>query len=150
MLTTNDPYLDGRFRLFRQHYMSVPDTVRHSASSVIFEAYPALGFNYRMTDIQAAIGCEQLKRLPELINQRRRLAARYMPLLADIPGLGVPLEPGWARSTWQSFCVRLPEGADQRTIMQRMLDSGVGRDVCASGSGLSIQYLDVRHEVWGM
>lgn len=125
MLTTNDPDLDARFRLLRQHYMSVSDTVRHNASSVIFEAYPELGFNYRMTDIQAAIGYEQIKRLPELINQRRRLAARYMSLLADIPGLRVPLEREWARSTWQSFCVRLPEGADQLTIMQRMLDSGV-------------------------
>ena len=125
MLTTNDRDLDRRFRLVRQHYMSVPDTVRHTASSVIFEAYPELGFNYRMTDIQAAIGYEQLKRLPELINQRRQLAGRYISLLGEILGLEVPTEPEWARSTWQSFCVRLPDGADQRGVMQHMLDSGV-------------------------
>ena len=56
MLTTSDPALDRIFRLLRQHGMSVPDTVRHGARSVIFEEYPIVGFNYRMTDIQAAVG----------------------------------------------------------------------------------------------
>ena len=46
--------------------MSVPDTVRHSAKTVVFEEYPEVGFNYRMTDIQAAVGRVQLRRLPEL------------------------------------------------------------------------------------
>ena len=105
--------------------MSVPDTTRHGSAQVIFEAYPDLGFNYRMTDIQAAVGCEQLKRLPEIIARRRELAARYQALLAAIPGLGVPVEPEWARSNWQSFCVRLPEGRDQLQVMQSMLDAGV-------------------------
>ena len=55
--------------------MSVPDTVRHGAKSVVFESYDELGYNYRMTDIQAAIGREQLKRLGEIIPRRRELAA---------------------------------------------------------------------------
>jgi dTDP-4-amino-4,6-dideoxygalactose transaminase len=125
MLTTNDPALDRRFRLLRQHCMSVPDTTRHSSATVIFEEYPEVGFNYRMTDIQAAIGIEQLKKLPDLVSQRRTLADRYRELLAHVPGLGLPVEPDWARSNWQSFCVRLPAGADQRAVMQRMLDAGV-------------------------
>ena len=61
MLTTADPELDKKFRLWRQHSMSVPDTVRHKTNKVIFESYPELGYNYRMTDIQAAVGREQLK-----------------------------------------------------------------------------------------
>ena len=105
--------------------MSVPDTVRHGSNQVIFESYPTLGFNYRMTDIQAAVGREQLKRLPELVHQRRELAARYKVLLADIPGLELPSEPEWARTNWQSYCVRLPMGSDQRAVMQAMLDAGV-------------------------
>jgi dTDP-4-amino-4,6-dideoxygalactose transaminase len=125
MLTTNNPDLDQRFRLLRQHYMSVPDTTRHASSQVIFEDYPELGFNYRMTDIQAAIGYEQLKRLPEIIGRRRELGSRYLSLLSEIPGLGLPHEPVWARSNWQSFCVRLPQGSDQRRVMQFMLDAGV-------------------------
>lgn len=125
MLTTRNADWDQQFRQLRQHCMSVPDTTRHGSAQVIFETYPDLGFNYRMTDIQAAVGCEQLKRLPEIVAQRRELADRYRSLLAEIPGLGLPIEPDWARSNWQSFCVRLPDGCDQRQVMQSMLDAGV-------------------------
>jgi perosamine synthetase len=125
MLTTNDAEVDSKFRLWRQHGMSVPDTVRHSSREVIFESYPELGFNYRMTDIQAAVGREQLKRLPEAIVRRREFAARYRQLLGDIPDLILPAEPQWARTNWQSYCVRLPEGTDQREAMQAMLDEGI-------------------------
>ena len=105
--------------------MSVPDTVRHGAREVIFEGYPIVGYNYRLTDIQAAVGREQLKRLPQLLARRRELAQRYRELVADIPGLVLPQEPKWARSNWQSFCVRLPRGAQQEAVMQSMLDAGV-------------------------
>lgn len=125
MLTTANPDWDKRFRLLRQHAMSVPDTVRHGASQVIFESYPELGYNYRMTDIQAAVGREQLKRLPEIVARRRLLAERYRGLLAGLAGIGLPFEPEWARSNWQSFCVRLPAKCDQRAVMQSLLDSGV-------------------------
>ena len=125
MITTSQSEWDHQFRLWRQHSMSVPDTLRHGAREVIFEQYPALGYNYRMTDIQAAVGREQLKRLTEIVSRRRQLAARYRQLLANVPGLELPLEPEWARSNWQSFCVRLPEHADQRAVMQAMLDAGI-------------------------
>jgi perosamine synthetase len=125
MLTTANVEWDQRFRQLRQHCMSVPDTTRHSSAQVVFETYPELGFNYRMTDIQAAVGCEQLKHLPEIVARRRELAARYRSLLAVVPGLGLPVEPDWARSNWQSFCARLPDGCDQRQVMQSMLDAGV-------------------------
>jgi dTDP-4-amino-4,6-dideoxygalactose transaminase len=122
MITTNDADWDAQCRLLRQHGMSVPDTVRHGASQVIFESYPVVGFNYRLTDIQAAVGREQLKRLPEVVEMRRALAERYRALLSGIRGLRLPREPEWARSNWQSYCVRLPEGCDQRAVMQHMLD----------------------------
>ena len=125
MLTTSNPQWEAKFRLLRQHAMSVPDTVRHGSAQVIFESYPTVGYNYRMTDIQAAVGREQLKRLPEIIARRRELAARYRELLAVIPGLGAPGEPAYARSNWQSYSVRLPANADQRAVMQQMLDKGI-------------------------
>ncbi|GJD16215.1 DegT/DnrJ/EryC1/StrS aminotransferase [Rivularia sp. IAM M-261] len=125
MLTTNNPEWDKQFRLWRQHGMSVPDTVRHGAKKVIFESYPMLGYNYRMTDIQAAVGREQLKRLPEIVERRRYLAQRYQEQLADVPGLKLPTEPSWAHSNWQSFCVRLTEKYDQVEVMQKMLDAGI-------------------------
>jgi dTDP-4-amino-4,6-dideoxygalactose transaminase len=125
MITTASAEWDTTFRLLRQHAMSVPDTVRHNTREVIFESYPVLGYNYRMTDIQAAVGREQLKRLPEIIETRRKLADTYRSLLSVIADLELPDEPNWARSNWQSFCVRLPDGCNQRTVMQRMLDEGV-------------------------
>ncbi len=125
MITTANIAWDAKFRLWRQHSMGVSDAVRHRANEVVFESYEELGYNYRMTDIQAAVGREQIKRLPTMVARRQALVQRYRELLADAPGVGLPFEPAWARSNWQSFCVRLPEGCDQRAIMQAMLNDGV-------------------------
>jgi len=125
MLTTTDLEFDHEFRLCRQHGMSVPDTVRHGSKQVTFEDYLLVGYNYRMTDIQAAVGRKQLERLPELVCRRRALAARYTELLGNIEGLCLPDEPDWARSNWQSYCVRLPNRVDQKAVMQSLLDQGI-------------------------
>jgi dTDP-4-amino-4,6-dideoxygalactose transaminase len=125
MLTTKNPAYDKQFKLLRQHAMSVPDTVRHGSNQVIFETHPVLGYNYRMTDIQAAVGREQLKRVPEIVETRRRLATRYDELLQNNIGIGLPVEPENRRSNWQSYSVTLPVHCDQRAVMQAMLDAGV-------------------------
>jgi len=125
MLTTNNPEFDANFRLWRQHGMSIPDTLRHGSPTVMFEAYPVRGFNYRMTDVQAAIGREQLKRLPDILRRRRALAASYAERLGEIAGVTAPSEPSWARSNWQSYCVGLDGEVEQRTVMQDMLDRGI-------------------------
>jgi dTDP-4-amino-4,6-dideoxygalactose transaminase len=141
MLTTASAEMDQRFRLLRQHSMSVPDTVRHGARDVVFEEYPILGYNYRMTDIQAAVGREQLKRLPSLLERRRALAARYAELLRDVPAVTAPKEPAWARSNWQSYAVRLPRGCEQRPVMQAMLDAGV-----STRRGVMCAHLEAAYE----
>ena len=127
MITTRDAELDRRFRLLRQHAMSVPDTVRHSAKRVVFEEYSEIGFNYRMTDIQAAVGRAQLRRLPNILAKRRQLAARYDEALADIPGLQPPFIPDFARSNYQSYAVRVesefPLTRDE--LMQALLERGI-------------------------
>jgi dTDP-4-amino-4,6-dideoxygalactose transaminase len=127
MLTTRDAELDRKFRLLRQHAMSVPDTVRHTARQVIFEEYPEVGFNYRMTDIQAAVGRAQVHRLPDILRKRRRLAARYAEALAEIRGLRAPFVPDYARPNFQSYPVRVtheyPLTRDQ--LMQGLLDQGI-------------------------
>jgi perosamine synthetase len=125
MLTTPHADWNAKFKLLRQHGMSVPDTVRHGSNQVIFETHPVLGYNYRMTDIQAAVGREQLKRLPGIVERRREIAVTYKKLLASAQWIGLPQEPAWARSNWQSFAVRLPEHCDQRAVMQTMLDAGI-------------------------
>jgi perosamine synthetase len=125
MLTTRNPAYDAKFRLWRQHSMSVPDTVRHGAREIIFETYPEPGYNYRMTDLQAAVGRVQLQRLPGTVDYRRRMAASYTELLASIDGVTPPAEPAWAHTNWQSYGVTLAAGIDQRAVMQSMLDAGI-------------------------
>jgi dTDP-4-amino-4,6-dideoxygalactose transaminase len=125
MVTTRSAALDQACRLARAHGMSLSAAARHASARVEFETYARVGFNYRMTDIQAAVGREQLKRLPGIVSRRRELAARYRELLAGIGGLVLPTEPAWARSNWQGFSVRLPAGVGQRAAMQAMLDEGV-------------------------
>nr|WP_070960542.1 DegT/DnrJ/EryC1/StrS family aminotransferase [Hyphomonas sp. Mor2] len=125
MITTPHADWAKKFKRLRQHGMSVPDTVRHKSKQVVFETHPEIGYNYRMTDIQAAVGREQLKRLPGVVKRRRELVDLYRAELADAQWLHVPSEPSWARTNWQSFSVRLPAACDQRTVMQVMLDKGV-------------------------
>jgi dTDP-4-amino-4,6-dideoxygalactose transaminase len=105
--------------------MTVDASERHQSSKMIFETYESRGFNYRMTDLQAAIGLEQLRKLPDIVRKRRALAQSYNGMLAAIPDISPQHEPAWARSNWQSYCVRLPLWANQQSIMQAMLDRGI-------------------------
>jgi dTDP-4-amino-4,6-dideoxygalactose transaminase len=127
MLSTDDAALDARFRLLRQHAMSVSDTQRHAAKAVVFEEYPEVGFNYRMTDIQAAVGRVQLGKLPAMLDRRRALAEAYTRAVREIPGLEPPHVPGGARPNYQSYAVRVTPGypLSRDALMQAMLDAGV-------------------------
>jgi perosamine synthetase len=125
MLTTSNAVLDRKFRLLRQHGMSVSDSARHASTRVVTESYTLLGYNYRLTDIQAAIGREQLKRLPEMVACRRELANRYQQHLSGLAAVTTPREPSWARTNWQSYAVRLEPTRNRDQVMQRMLDDGI-------------------------
>ena len=127
MLTTRNSELDRRFRLLRQHAMSVSDVARHSARSIVFEEYPEVGFNYRMTDIQAAVGRVQLRRLPDMLARRVALAESYNREIASIEGLEPPYVPEYARPNYQSYAVRvLPEYPLSRdALMQELLELGI-------------------------
>jgi dTDP-4-amino-4,6-dideoxygalactose transaminase len=124
MLTTANADYDRTFRLLRQHAMNMSDVARHSSRQVVFESYDDIGFNYRLTDIQAAVGRVQLSRLGAIIDRRRFLAQRYRDRLKD-SAFTAPVEPQWARSNWQSFCVRLCNGLNQIDVMQSLLTKGI-------------------------
>jgi perosamine synthetase len=126
MLTTNDPDLDQKFRLWRQHGMNVSDVVRHGSKKIVFEDYLEIGFNYRMTDIQAAVGIEQLKRLPGLVEERRRIAKAYQVLLGGLEGINVPQDRSNTRTNWQTFLISLQNNKlGQRALMQELQDQGI-------------------------
>jgi dTDP-4-amino-4,6-dideoxygalactose transaminase len=136
MITTDDDALADRARKLRAHGMSVSDLERHRADHVIIEAYDDLGFNYRMTDIQASIGLVQLRRLDDLLRIRRAKAKRYNEELAEIRGIQVPYVPPYAEHTYQSYCLRLTTDCrvDREELMTNLLRRGIAtrRGVMAS------------------
>jgi perosamine synthetase len=127
MLLTGDAALARRLRRLREHGMAVSAHERHAAGRVVVEAYEEVGFNFRMTDVQAAIGLVQLGRLDAMIAERRRLARRYRDLLAGVPGLGLPDDPPHGTTNFQSYVVRLHDevAVDRDDVMRAMLAAGV-------------------------
>jgi dTDP-4-amino-4,6-dideoxygalactose transaminase len=127
MITTGDSEAAGRMRRLRQHAMNVSDLTRHGATEVVFESYDQVGYNYRMTDLQAAIGLVQLEHLPGMLARRRSLALRYSERLSQIPWLTVPREPENCRHNFQSYMVRLRNDAPvtRDELMQELLNRGV-------------------------
>jgi len=127
MITTNDDGLDASLRPLRQHAMTVSDVARHSAKSVVLESYEAVGYNYRMTDIQAAIGIVQLSRVKGFVEHRRRLASGYTEALNRIGWLLPPSEPNGHRHNFQAYMARLTQDApiSRNSLMQKLLDRGI-------------------------
>jgi dTDP-4-amino-4,6-dideoxygalactose transaminase len=144
MITTDDDALADRARKLRAHGMSVSDLDRHTADRVIIEEYNDLGFNYRMTDIQASIGLVQLRRLPELLRTRVAKAERYNRELPEIKGLEIPYVPPYATHTYQSYCVRLTKDCrlEREELMTNLLHRGIATRRGVMASHLEKTYRD--------
>lgn len=126
-VTTNREDYYNRMKLLRQHGMSVNDRVRHEANKVIFEDHVEVAYNYRMTDIQAAVGIEQLKKLDWIVAERRKIAMQYLDAFKDIQGIRLPYEQEGYFTNYQSFSIFLDEGCpiSRNDLMQKMLDAGI-------------------------
>jgi dTDP-4-amino-4,6-dideoxygalactose transaminase len=110
MITTAREDWADRARRLREHAMSVSAAARHASVLAPAEEYLEVGYNYRMTDLQAAVGIVQLGKLPEVLARRREIAATYSKQIADIPGLRPVEDPAWGTSNFQSYWVEvLPE-----------------------------------------
>ena len=127
MITTADGDLAARLRRLRQHAMSVSDLARHSSAKIVAESYDEVGFNFRMTDLQAAVGLVQLSRLPGFLDRRRKRAATYTKALAELPFFIPPTEPQDCESNFQSYMVRMLDSSpvSRDELMQRLLDRGI-------------------------
>jgi dTDP-4-amino-4,6-dideoxygalactose transaminase len=127
MLLTDDAALAGRLRRLREHGMAVSAHERHIGRTVLLESYDEPGFNYRMTDIQAAVGLVQLTKLHAMVAERRRLADRYRELLGEVPGLFLPSDPPYGTTNYQSYVVRLDDElpVERDAVMQVLLDDGI-------------------------
>lgn len=127
MITTADTEIASRLRRLRQHSMSVSDLARHSSNKVVTECYDEVGFNFRMTDLQAAVGLVQLNRLAGFLERRRHRAARYTEALAKLPFFVAPAEPDGCESNFQSYMVQMLESSpvSRDELMQKLLDRGI-------------------------
>jgi perosamine synthetase len=127
MITTSDAKLAERLRRLRQHAMSMSDVARHNAKQISSETYDEVGFNFRMTDMQAAIGLTQLGRLDDFLKRRRLLAARYTEALQSVPWVQTPVVPANCRHNYQSYMVRLVDdfAAKREALMQELLEKKI-------------------------
>lgn len=129
MLTTNDAALGELADRLRNHGASISEEQRHHGPRpYILPEFDLCGFNYRMTDLQGAVGVEQLKKLDRFISERDRKAAWYRDQLAGIEWLRTPEVPDWADHAWQSYVTYVdPDLAPmpRNAIMDRLRDLGV-------------------------
>ena len=144
MVTVDDAEWATRLRRLREHGMNVSAADRHASAQPVLEAYLETAYNYRMTDIQAAVGLVQLGRLAGLVTQRRELAARYQELLADIDGLVPVRDPAYGQTNFQSFWVLLdgfPVGRDE--VLAELAEKGVSARRGIMAAHLEPAYADL-------
>ena len=135
MLTTSDADVAARVRLLRSHAMTAQTLDRHKGHARGYDVVE-LGYNYRLTEIEAALGSVQLAKLESENARRARHVAHYQELLSAIPGLDVPFgedfaasRPTGSRSAFHIMTVLLPEGSDVGEVVGRLADNGIQSSV---------------------
>jgi len=127
MITTNNEAYYERLKLLRQHGMSVNDRVRHNSTTVIIEDHLEVGYNYRLTDIQAAVGVKQLERLDWIIAERKKIAEQYNKAFKEFDFIRLPALPQGYDTNWQSYILYLKKNSPvkRNDLMQKLLDRGI-------------------------
>ncbi len=127
MITTTRLPWAVRAKHLREHAMSVSAADRHASVLPPAESYDEVGFNFRMTDLQAAVGLVQLGRLGEIVARRRAIAARYHAAIAPIPGLRAVVDPEFGTSNFQSFWVEVSEEypIDRDDLLEALAAAGI-------------------------
>ena len=146
MLTTSDGSIAARLRRLREHGMDVSAADRHRSQQPVIEHYTEVGFNFRMTDIQAAIGLVQLRKLAQMVARRRVLAQRYQELLSGTPGLLTTDDPPYGETNYQSFWMLLPEESpvSRDDLMRLLSDAGVSARRGIMAAHLEPAYADAK------
>ena len=127
MITTSRRDWADRARRLREHAMNVSAVDRHASVLAPAESYVEVGYNYRMTDLQAAVGLVQLARLPEVVKRRRQLAANYTKYIDEIPDLRAVADPPWGTCNFQSYWVEVAEGSpvSRDELLVRMAEADI-------------------------
>jgi len=130
MLTTNDGDIAERVRRLRSHGASISALSRHQAKGLVFEEYVELGYNYRMSDLQAAVGIEQLQKLDRLLGRRRAIADRYNEAFGAPPlneMLRIPARPPYASHAYQSYGLYLTSECrcERDALLRELVELGI-------------------------
>lgn len=127
MITTNNKSLANMVRLLRNQGMGISDVARHNLTKIVHEKYPEVGFNFRLTDIQAAVGIEQMGKFPKIFDIRERLAKRYDKAFGKSNLITVPYIPEGYVSNRQTYILRLRpnKGISRDGLMQKLLNKGI-------------------------
>ena len=142
MILTDDKSFAQRARELRHHGMEVSDVQRHNSNKIINESYSEVGYNLRMSDLEAAIGIEQFKKLPKILEKRNKLAKRYTKYFSKNKLLETPHIPNYCTPNWQSYILRIKENKkiSRNTLMQKLLDVGVSTRRGQMASHVEIPY----------
>ncbi|MHC4692178.1 MAG: DegT/DnrJ/EryC1/StrS family aminotransferase [Planctomycetota bacterium] len=133
-IVTNDESLAEKCRMYRNHGQLFRNGRR---------CFPAAGLNYRMTEIQAAIGRVQLNKFPEILKRRREIASHYLNKLGKFLGITLPMDD--PEHTWQTFMIELEKDLDRSEIIDRLAQQGIG----AGAGSVSAHCLEVYQEKFG-
>lgn len=127
MITTNNKKLAEKLRMLRHHGMGISDVKRHKSKKIIHEKYPEIGFNFRMSDIEAAAGIWQMKKLDNLINKRKKLARRYDKAFSETKLIIPPFIPKNYDHSRQTYVIRLKKNSKitRDELMQKLLNRGI-------------------------
>jgi dTDP-4-amino-4,6-dideoxygalactose transaminase len=147
MITTDSPEWTVRMRRLREHGMTVSAADRHASGGAVIEEYAEVGFNYRMTDVQAAIGLVQLAKMDAMIARRRELAARYQQGLSGVDGLRVARDPDYGTTNYQSCWVLLPDSfpGSRNEVLAALVERGISARRGIMASHLEPAYRDHPH-----
>lgn len=112
--------------MLRAHGASVSVKARDISSTVINESYPVVGYNFRMSDLHAALGISQMTKLEKILARRSEIAQTYNKALKDYPGVTIPFVPKGVTHSFQSYLVRIQGSKSRRDrLMQKLLDDGI-------------------------
>jgi perosamine synthetase len=128
MLLTDSETIAEKARVLRAHGMSISDLVRHNARSTLYESYEVVGYNYRLTDLQAALGIRQMEHIEDFIERRRAIATRYNEEFSGIEEIALLTPPGYVtRWNYQSYPIRLLNGNREKRdqLMQTLHEAGI-------------------------
>jgi len=129
MLTTNDDQLALKVKALLAHGIDKSTYEREDKEKAWYRSASRIGYNFRMSNILAAIGVEQLKKLPEMNRMRRDLAARLTGALVEIPEIQVPVERAENKHVYQMYTVRIKEGIDRDEFVRSLNAKGIGASI---------------------